>query len=71
MPVAAELKMRAGRYRQRGAGAELYDFFLFAELAPHAPLSREDVPDFLDRAMGDGLGYGVRRQLKDREAPAR
>ena len=70
MPVAAELKMRAGRYRQRHAGAELGDFFLIAELAPHASLSRNDVPDFLDRAMRDGFRHAVRRQRKDREAPA-
>ena len=71
MLVAAELKMRAGRYRQRHAGAELGDFLLIAELAPHAPLSRENVPNFLDRAMGDGFRHGVRRQRKNREASAR
>jgi hypothetical protein len=55
MPVAAELKMRAGLYRQRHAGAEFGDLFLIAQLAPHAPISRNDVPDFLDRVMGEAF----------------
>src|SRR5271166_2920501 len=46
--------MRSGRYRERHAGAKLDDLFVPAELAPHAPMPRDEVPDLLDGMMGDG-----------------
>src|ERR1700747_3638710 len=55
-PVATELKMRAGRYRDRHAGSKLKRLFVFAELAPHAPASSDDVPDFLDRMVVNRSG---------------
>jgi hypothetical protein len=53
------LEMRAGWYRQRHARAELGDFFLVALLAPHPSPPRDDVPNLLDGAMGDGSRYCV------------
>src|SRR5271163_155592 len=68
--VAAELEMRAGRYRKRYAGAELDELLIFAELAPHAPQAGEDVPNLLDRTVSHRFRDGLRRQRKDRQTAA-
>src|ERR1700747_2805551 len=53
LAVARRMKICAGRYRHRDAGGELDDLFVVAELTPHPSAARGDIPDFLDRAMGD------------------
>src|SRR5262249_38952711 len=62
--VAAELELSTGRDRDRDPRNDLGDFLVVAKLAPHPPTSRNEVPDLLDRPMGDGLGHGIRGQPK-------
>src|SRR5260370_37432912 len=50
--VAAELKMGAGRYRERYAGAELDDLLISAAPAPHAPRPGDAVPTTVHRPVG-------------------
>src|SRR5438046_9461622 len=49
--VIAELKMRAGRQRDRNAWNEVGDIFLIAQFAPDPALAADDVPDLLDAAV--------------------
>ena len=67
--IAAELEMRARRNADRDAGTYLDDLFEFAELSPHAPIPRSEIPDLLDRAMGDRFRDSLRRQCKCRQPP--